>query len=120
MLRPSAPMSNIERQRRFRERHPGYYGRLHRKRRAFIKAILAQRGAEANAQAQAEAHAQAELLAHAKAIVASCNRVPLMLPAPTIDPLASEIAALAEKRNARAAAVCEMKVGVISVGADSR
>jgi hypothetical protein len=32
-----APMSNTERQRRFRERNPGYYGRLHRKRKAAIK-----------------------------------------------------------------------------------
>jgi hypothetical protein len=30
--------------------------------------------------------------------------------APTIDPFASELAALAEKRKARVAAMCEMKV----------
>ncbi len=38
MLRPTPPMSNIERQRRFRERHPGYYDRYHASRRARIKA----------------------------------------------------------------------------------
>ena len=38
MLRPTPPMSNIERQRRFRERHPGYYGRYHANYRARIKA----------------------------------------------------------------------------------
>jgi len=33
-------MSNTERQRLFRERHPGYYQRLHAKRRARVKAAL--------------------------------------------------------------------------------
>jgi hypothetical protein len=33
MLRKATAMSNTERQRRFRERNPGYYGRLHRKRK---------------------------------------------------------------------------------------
>lgn len=33
-------MSNTERQRRFRERNPGYYKRLHAKRRAQVKAGL--------------------------------------------------------------------------------
>lgn len=37
------PMSNTERQRLFRERNPGYYGRLHRKRKAQVRAALAQR-----------------------------------------------------------------------------
>ena len=32
-----------------------------------------------------------------------------MLPAPTIDPLAAEIAALAEKRKTRVAVVCKFK-----------
>ena len=31
-------MSNKERQRQFRERNPGYYGRLHRKRKARLRA----------------------------------------------------------------------------------
>lgn len=100
MYKRVAPMSNTERQRRFRERHPGYYGRLHRKRKAASKAMLAQRWAEARAQAQAEAQAS----------LATAKTVPLMLPpgAPVLDPLASKIAALAESLKARSAAVCEL------------
>ena len=37
------PMSNAERQRQFRKRNPGYYGRLHRARNAAIDASLAAR-----------------------------------------------------------------------------
>jgi hypothetical protein len=55
-------MSNAERQRRFRERNPGYYGRLHARRRAEAKAAVAQR------------------LAMAQAV--AVRREPLMLPAP--------------------------------------
>ena len=94
-------MSNTERQRRFRERHPGYYGRLHRKRRAPIKAMMAQLWAEARAQAQAQA---------SLAAVKPAPPVTLMLPAPVLDPLASEIAALAESLNARSAAACALKI----------
>lgn len=37
----SAPaMSNTERQRLFRQRHPGYYGRLHRRQKAIIDAMV--------------------------------------------------------------------------------
>ena len=96
MLKRPGPMSNTERQRRFRESHPGYYGRLHRKRRAGIKAMLARLWAEARVKAQAEAQAQAS--------VTEVKRMPLMLPAPVVDPLAMEIAALAESRKAEAAA----------------
>ena len=53
------PMSNAERQRQFRERNPGYYGRLHRRRTAAIMASLAEKAA-------------------AKVAV----KTPLMLPAP--------------------------------------
>jgi len=38
MIKYPPPMSNTERQRRFRERNPGYYQRLHAKRRAAVKA----------------------------------------------------------------------------------
>jgi hypothetical protein len=38
-----APMTNAERQRRFREEHPGYYQALHAKRRAEVKALIAER-----------------------------------------------------------------------------
>lgn len=39
-------MSNTERQRLFRERNPGYYGRLHAKRRAAIHALAAAKQAQ--------------------------------------------------------------------------
>jgi hypothetical protein len=55
-------MSNAERQRNFRKRNPGYYGRLHARRRSGIRASLA-------------AQAAAEMAAPAPAAV-------LMLPAP--------------------------------------
>ena len=58
------PASNAERQRAFRERNPGYYGRLHAKQRAATKAMLA------------------EMNAAAQAIVTAARREPLMLPAP--------------------------------------
>ena len=40
MLKRSPPMSNVERQRRFRERNPGYYGRFHARQRAAIDASI--------------------------------------------------------------------------------
>jgi hypothetical protein len=49
MLRRPSPISNAERQRQFRERNPGYYGRLHAKRRAAVRAFAAQRAAVAAA-----------------------------------------------------------------------
>ena len=36
-------MSNRERQRQFRERNPGYYGRLHRRQKAEVDALIAAR-----------------------------------------------------------------------------
>jgi hypothetical protein len=38
-------MTNTERQRLFRQRHPGYYGRLHAKRKAEVDALIAARAA---------------------------------------------------------------------------
>ena len=55
-------MSNTERQRLFRERNPGYYGRLHAKRRAKIAALHAERVSAAQ--------------------MVAVKREPLMLPAP--------------------------------------
>jgi hypothetical protein len=46
-LQPTPAMSNTERQRRFRKRNPGYYGRLHRKRNAAIASLMAAGAAEA-------------------------------------------------------------------------
>jgi hypothetical protein len=62
MLIPAPPMSNAERQRQFRERNPGYYGRLHARRRAAVRALDAQLSAAAQATA--------------------ARREPLLLPAP--------------------------------------
>ena len=53
LLIKHSAMSNVERQRRFRKRHPGYYGRYHRRRKAAAdrtRAIM-----EANAQANTPA-----------------------------------------------------------------
>ena len=42
------PVSNTERHRQFRERNPGYYGRLHRRRKEEVRAYgEARRAAEA-------------------------------------------------------------------------
>src|SRR5687767_11414339 len=65
MLRPAPPMSNAERQRQFPEGNPGYYGRLHAKRRAAVRAMVAERVAAAQVAAAAPA-----------------KRAPLLLPAP--------------------------------------
>jgi hypothetical protein len=63
-------MSNIERQRRFRKRHPGYFQRIHAKNRAALKA-------------HAEQMALAQQAAHAALIAQEAEqRQPLMLPAP--------------------------------------
>jgi hypothetical protein len=75
MLKPAPPMSNAERQRQFRERNPGYYGRLHRKRKAEVMALIAARTAAAEAMAARPA--------------------PLMLPAPVEDPAMAALDALA-------------------------
>jgi hypothetical protein len=65
MLLPFRPTSNTERQRQFRERNPGYYGRLHRRQKAEIDARLA-----------------AKALAAAEVAVTVTRREPLMLLAP--------------------------------------
>jgi hypothetical protein len=62
MLKPSPAKSNTQRQREFRKRNPGYYGRLHRRERAGIEAERARLAAAAN--------------------VVAVEREPLMLPAP--------------------------------------
>ena len=69
-------MSNTERQRRFRERHPGYYARLHGRKRASEKAELARHIAAIQAAAAAAAAATPEPLA------LPARPQPLLLPAP--------------------------------------
>jgi len=64
MLPPVGPKSNTERQRQFRERNPGYYGRLHARRRAAMDADVVR------------------LLAAAQAT--AVKREPLALPAPLV------------------------------------
>jgi hypothetical protein len=79
-------MSNTERQRRFRERNPGYYGRLHRKRKQELLVF-------ADAQRAALATGLTQSAAMKVAYQVACNQVnflqamaqvkrPLMLPAP--------------------------------------
>ena len=57
------PKTNTERQREFRRRNPGYYGRLKAKQRAEIKALY-------------------EVYLGTKAILNAYRTMPLMLPAP--------------------------------------
>lgn len=63
------PVSNTERQRQFRERNPGYYGRLRRKRKAAVEALSAQLAAqEALQDAPAMAAAVAEPVAEPEVV----------------------------------------------------
>lgn len=73
-------MDNGERQRLFRERNPGYYGRLHAKRNAAAKAAAAQ----LRAQAQALAETPEPLALPAPA-------VPIEIPGMTTIPTKQEI-----------------------------
>ncbi len=76
-------MSNYERQVAFRQRNPGYYRRLHRRRRAAEQA----RGVEMEmAQAAATAAALPAALPAPKPV--------LMLPAPVVDPITEQINAI--------------------------
>lgn len=54
-VRPSPPMSNTERQREFRKRHPHYYRDYHRRRAAEAAAYVAAKEAEKVAAQQAQA-----------------------------------------------------------------
>ena len=86
-------MSNAERQRQFRQRNPGYYGRLHAKRRAAVRALAAARAAAATP-ARAEPlmlPAPAELL-----IIPGVNAIPASL-----DAMPAHPALLASQYDAR-------------------
>jgi hypothetical protein len=65
MLKPAPPIPNVERQRQFRERNPGYYRKYYARKRSIRLAAVAQMKALALAAAEAPVHAE-----------------PLMLPAP--------------------------------------
>jgi hypothetical protein len=86
--RPGTAMSNAERQRAFRRRNPGYYGRLHRQRKAEMLAYAAARAAAAEAVVPL-------------AIPAPPTR--LMLPAHVQDPAMDALNALAASLKSRAA-----------------
>jgi hypothetical protein len=97
-------VSNTERQRQFRERNPGYYGRLHARRRAAVNARVA---CAANASALAEVPAVAEVAVAQRALVealAAAFKPVLMLPAPVEDPMMAQLKALAASLKARSAA----------------
>jgi hypothetical protein len=83
-VRRKAPTSNAERQREFRERHPGYYQRLHAKRRAEIKAALlaAQAAAEARTPLALPAPVEAILIRGMTTIPATPARDPLPIAVP--------------------------------------
>ena len=87
MLRPCPPMSNVERQRRFRLRNPGYFRKYYTPKRVWKQRATARLQAEAPALIAA-ARAEATL-----AILAKPE--PLMLPAPVQDPTMVAIDALA-------------------------
>jgi len=71
----SPPMTNAERQRRFRQSHPGYYQRLHAQRRAHIKALCAEQTVAAKCVA-------ATLVSEPVVLKIPIPRERLMLPAP--------------------------------------
>ncbi len=73
-------MSNAERQRRFRGWNPGYYGRLHARRRAAVKASVA-------AMATATPPAAAEPLTLPAPVAIPVKPVQPALPAPAMIPM---------------------------------
>jgi len=87
MLVIPAPKSNVQRQREFRRRNPGYFKKYYAIKRSMAKRIRSRMQAEAQA-AFAAARAEATL-----AILAKPE--PLMLPAPVQDPTMAAIDALA-------------------------
>ena len=90
-------MSNVERQRRFRARHPGYFNKYNGRRKAMRLATTAKMRAEILAmEAEARAAAQAP-----PAPLALPVKPILMLPAPVQDPVVAEIDALAASLRAR-------------------
>ena len=90
-VRPSPPMSNAERQRRFQEAHPGYDRRRKARQRAGAKRVV-----EALRQKlMMEAHAAEAQAEQAKAPAeAQAAKPVLMLPAPVQDPLMAQLNAL--------------------------
>ena len=90
MLTIPPPMSNTERQRKFRKSNPGYYKKYYARKRSMGRRVRAQMQAEAQAAKAARDAAGAEAT---MAILAKPD--PLMLPAPVQDPAMAAITALA-------------------------
>ena len=95
-LRPTPPMSNAERQRRFQAAHPGYDRRRKARERA-----MAGRGAAlfvTALRAKAAEAAPAEALVLAAPLAVPAVPVPMVarlaLPAPVVDPVMAELDAL--------------------------
>jgi hypothetical protein len=78
-MRPAPPMSNNERQRRFRASHPGYFNKYNGRRKAMRKAAKEKNRAMMAALAAAEAEK-----ARAAAAIPAMS---LMLPAPAEIPI---------------------------------
>ena len=87
-----APMSNAERQRRFRARNPGYWRKYYARERA--SRIAAQKKAAALVAELARAR-WAEFEKQAAVQLMLLPKLPLMLPAPVQDPAMAAIDALA-------------------------
>jgi hypothetical protein len=84
MLLPVQPVSNAERQRKFRESHPGYFAkyRVNTKRvRAEVRAQMAQLLRD---EAAAKAAAEAEKQKAAEQLLLPAPRPMLLLPAPVV------------------------------------
>lgn len=79
MLLPVPRMSNTERQRKFRKRHPGYFKKYNGRKKASRLAAQAQLKADARAQAEQAAAEAAAAVTHEPAAL------PLTLPAPRTD-----------------------------------
>src|SRR5690242_5454100 len=91
MLVPCPPKSNVERQREFRKRNPGYFNKYNARQRAMAK--RAKERVRELIQAQAQADREAARAEATLAILAKPE--PLMLPAPVQDPTMAAINALA-------------------------
>lgn len=88
MLHIPGPTSNIERQRQFRERNPGYYRKYSARRRQLRKA--AQANLAALLQAQTEKHEPLMLPAPAETIEISGMTMSSALPAPSPLPVSEQ------------------------------
>jgi hypothetical protein len=81
MVKPAPPLSNAERQRQFRARHPNYYHRYRARRKAAIAGRLAVMAAPAAAEPLAlPAPVQMPLFPGLNAIPATPARAPQLVP----------------------------------------